>query len=706
LAVLPLHGQSSPTTDAVAQAQKKTLTDAASAGAPLPVTINVADTVNVEAVMLPREISRRVFGKHVADNYAVIEVNISNRSKDAALILQSLFIDMSTWGFAGPLGSGVGAAGLSDTTSPRPFQANASSTVVASVEYRIVRGQLLDAQPWNKRNIGLRAIQVMGSIGTAFAFPFSRDVVTGIGAWNGSVIPGYQALFPDGMEGQLNRISDYGYRNNKIIPQESSDIVVAFFPIDRFLTRSLRNVFLDSPALFFNPLMMVIDPNTKKLLKPILQNVYGSEDEVNKEFKLLLQAFGKLNQPKIADARAAVAADQAALTKAKAAIESDQAAIAADNASPEKNASALAKHNAALKSHEAARDKAKADLDNDQKALDSELTQLKASTLFGFLSTLSLNHVHIAISGVMTVDELTVPSTLEATCFDKAGADVWAIAGDKTCTITGRFLSSGVPKIPDAAKLGISDIAVNKDASTDDLLKFTFKLKAPLDPPVEFDILVSKDGKNGKTAESMKYHVSSTYTLGAPKISSVTQKDNTATVTGTNFYSSPNNLFKALVRPALATDDKSDVAVKTTAAETSTSFTLDTSAFDKKVTPGCYLTIVTVGTMTSGPSNDKKDKLRVNAAPKITSAKWTTTAKTAIEATGEQFIGTKDCGGTEPEFELLLDDQKTVAGKSTPLTSAKGDAGKMTFPLPSDIGDKKAAYVRIKGSTDAPVKIQ
>ena len=701
-ALFPLHGQTSPAAEVAAQAQKKTLTDAASAGTPLPATINVNDNVNIEAVMLPREVSRRVFGKHVADNYAVIEVNISNRSKDAALILQSLFIDLSGWGFAGPLGPGMGAAGGSRTPS-RTYQAHASSTEVASVEYRIVRGQLLDAQPWTKRNIGLRAITVMGSIGTAFAFPFSRDVITGIGAWNGSVVPGYQVLFPDGMEGQLNRISDYGYRNNKIIPQESADIVVAFFPIDRFLTPSLRNVFLNSPALFFNPLMLAIDPKTKTLLKPILENVFDSHEKVEKQFHGLLSAFAALNQPKIETSRAAVAADQAAIAKARTALASDQAALAAVEASGEQNAPALASHKAAFNSDQAALKESLEALARDQGELDKELKPLKESPLFGFLSSLSLNNVHIVVSGAMTVDELTVPSTIEATCFDKAGADVWAIAGDKTCSISGKFLSSGVPKIPDAAKLGISDIAVNKDASTDELLKFTFKLKAPLDPAVEFDILVTKEGKNAKTVESMKYHVSSTYTLAAPTISSVTQKDNTVTVAGANFYSAPKNPFKALVRPASAKDDKGDVAVKTTPAETSSSFALDTATFDKKVTPGCYLAIVTVGTMTSGPS---KDKLRVNAAPKIASAKWTTTAKTAIEATGEQFVSTKDCGGTEPEFELLLADKTTVAGKSTPLSSAQGDAAKRTFNLPGDIGDKKAAFLRIKGSTDDPVAIQ
>ncbi len=93
--VSTLQGQNSPKADAAAQAQKKLVTDAVSAGTPLPATINVADNVNIEAVMLPKKITNRVFGKDVAENYAVIEVNVSNRSSDAALILQSIFIELA-----------------------------------------------------------------------------------------------------------------------------------------------------------------------------------------------------------------------------------------------------------------------------------------------------------------------------------------------------------------------------------------------------------------------------------------------------------------------------------------------------------------------------------------------------------------------------------------------------------------------------------
>ncbi len=121
-AVVSLHGQTSAKADGAAQAQKKVLTDAASAGTPLPTTITVQDNVNVEAVMLPQEISRRVFGKDVSENYAVIEVNISNRSNEAALIVQSLFIDLSGWGFAGPFG-GVTASGVTRSPQSKSYQA-------------------------------------------------------------------------------------------------------------------------------------------------------------------------------------------------------------------------------------------------------------------------------------------------------------------------------------------------------------------------------------------------------------------------------------------------------------------------------------------------------------------------------------------------------------------------------------------------------
>lgn len=512
LSAFSLWGQGTSKNATTTEAQKKVLTEAASGGTSLPATINVVDNVNVEAVMLPKEIVRRVFGRHVSESYAVIEINISNRSNDAALIVQSLFIDLSGWGFAGPLGSGLGASGVSRPLKSKPYQSGASPKEVASVEYRIVRGQLQDAQPWTNRNLAFRSIRIVGSIGAAFAFPFSKDVVAGIGAWNGSIVPGFDVFFPDGMEAQINRISDYGYRNNKVVSQQSSDIIVAFFPIDRFLTPSLRSAFLDSPSLFFNPLLMLIDPASQKLLRPILVSAYsGNAKSMKADLAKLLDQYTKLDQEAVGNTQAKIEEAKAAIASAQAAISGDESLIEKDKAAGDRNPAALKSDQAQLEKDKESLKDSTAQLNDQQDKLNKQLENLRKIPLFNFLNTLSLNNVHIVASGVMAVNELTIPATINETCFDKADADLWAIAGRKSCFISGRFLLGGIPQILDADALGISDIKVDKDASTSELLRFTFDLKAPLDPPVAFDILVSKEGRNGKDVESMKYHVRSPF---------------------------------------------------------------------------------------------------------------------------------------------------------------------------------------------------
>ncbi len=251
----------------------------------------------------------------------------------------------------------------------------------------------------------------------------------------------------------------------------------------------------------------------------------------------------------------------------------------------------------------------------------------------------------------MTVDQLSVPASIDSTTLDKATANMWAIAGDKSGSISGKFLSGGIPKID---LDGVSDIAVTKDGSTGSLLKFTFKLAKPIDPPVAFGLTVEKDAKNGTTVESKKYAVNSTYTLQAPTITEVQQAApaTVATVTGTNFYSNSKNKFSAKIRPEAAKDDKSDIVVGTTAPSSATSFTLDTSKFDKTVVPGCYVALAEVGALLSAPSTDK---LMVAATPKITKAETANGGK-SLKITGEQLVSTKDCGGSDPAFELIKTD--------------------------------------------------
>src|SRR5689334_12802404 len=59
--------------------------------------LNVQDNVSIEAVLLPARVCQEVFGKEISRNYAAVEVTVSNRNHDAAMIVHSIFIDYSDW---------------------------------------------------------------------------------------------------------------------------------------------------------------------------------------------------------------------------------------------------------------------------------------------------------------------------------------------------------------------------------------------------------------------------------------------------------------------------------------------------------------------------------------------------------------------------------------------------------------------------------
>src|SRR5581483_7402750 len=59
-------------------ATSQKLQDAAEKSIPIQSNIKVADNVSVEAVLLPERVCKEVFGKEIAQNYAAIELTISN----------------------------------------------------------------------------------------------------------------------------------------------------------------------------------------------------------------------------------------------------------------------------------------------------------------------------------------------------------------------------------------------------------------------------------------------------------------------------------------------------------------------------------------------------------------------------------------------------------------------------------------------------
>jgi hypothetical protein len=404
--------------------QDAALKDAAQKGIPMTVVSNVSDETSVEAVLIPASLARRIFGKEVANNYAVIELIVSNRDSKAALIVQSVFLDYSQWLLSGLSNNLPKAPSLEKTQKEnQPWQ-------VASVESRLVRGELLDAQQWTARNWTIRALTAIGSVAAGFQFPFSADVSKGIAAFNGVVVPGVSTLWPDGTVNQLNRISDVGFQTNKVIPKQASDIMVAFFPIDRFLTPTFRKMFLQNPAGFFVPGELINEPKTHEqisgLLLPMAQQLDSSINSENDLKAAVLKAFLECGSSETSSSQGKTGGNTSSAST--------------QQQSPE------------------------------------EAKLCKIQQLF---TRISLNSVRVVIGGVMTVDQSAVPATIYGVNFADGNTNpvIWNTTGvERDGTITGLYLSGGTPYVVDETGAPIDGIAIDSVADTSNDTQLAFKM--------------------------------------------------------------------------------------------------------------------------------------------------------------------------------------------------------------------------------------
>ena len=233
-------------------------------GAPLAVTApqSVKAMVDLQAVLMPYSVNRDLFGKYIADTYAVVFLSVGNRSREAGLVLEGLSLDYSNWAL-----SGVASQEEAFARSLESFQASTQVGRVSSVEYRIVRAQLEEQDTKTARSWAIRFLEyassAMGS--TGFLFGPATNAPRYVGALTGVGIPGFEKFWPDALIPKLNRVSDLAYHSNRIIPRESSDIMLGFFPLERFLTPSLKSIYVKRPALFFNTGLALIDNQNPKV---------------------------------------------------------------------------------------------------------------------------------------------------------------------------------------------------------------------------------------------------------------------------------------------------------------------------------------------------------------------------------------------------------------------------------------------------------
>lgn len=286
-------------------------------GGPLQATSDAGNQLVVDAVLLPYEVCKHTFGSEIAKRYAVVQLTIANHDQTNSFLLQGITLDYSDWLLSGTFKSlhatGVSGGETSEGSVGAPKQSLSSSAPasaqqgskppsyveqgsksdeISSVESRIVRGQLQDRQPWTARNTVVHAAILVGTIASGFSFVTTdAHILAGISAYGNQAVPGLAAFWPDGSQAQINRVSDYGFQTNHTILR--SDIVMAFFPIDNFLTPSLKQIFFKAPAGFFNPTEMLMDTKYRAVLVQMLKNagLFPEESSTDDDARLISTAY-------------------------------------------------------------------------------------------------------------------------------------------------------------------------------------------------------------------------------------------------------------------------------------------------------------------------------------------------------------------------------------------------------------------------------
>ncbi|HWT03180.1 MAG TPA: hypothetical protein VN256_23210 [Pyrinomonadaceae bacterium] len=561
---------------------RRALDRAANNGRPLQTELSVRGNVTAQAVLIPRVDARRIFGKEIADNYAVIEVNVGNKSSDAALIIHGIFIDYSRWALSGTPHLPPNTVDGLLRGNAEQFQTATVPSQVASEEYRVVRGQLLDAQMWSRRNWVMRLLTFAGNLAGAYAFSINEEgIVRGLNAFSGVFVPGFRELWPDGTIDQLNRISDFGFQTNKVIPREGAEVIVCFFPIDRFLTPGFKKLFLKSPALFFSPLQMLADRKLRKEAEGLLQSINSgfNVDDLNKLLPCYLHIANKIRFRSTADE-----------------------ATNRDDFLAQMNESA---DKTCFSEFGLERTGGRVSL--------SDETKFKQFLALDFISQMSLNTVTVTIDGVMTVDATNVASKIDAVAFDNVAdcggdrslcfwANTAANEGVRTGTISGSYMTGGSVSIAEANELGITGLTTTTEGATDQKLRFSFKLTKPIPPDTMLHFSVNKTQSDGpgtslRTIGSLTWDYRVGYSPAPPKITEVVRDGNKLTVTGTGFYDIDPTypLGAELISPAGVRVKVPRDSIKVNGNQLE--FDIPTEA----QTEGCWKVVVRIGALPSKP---------------------------------------------------------------------------------------------------------
>ncbi len=235
----------------------------ASPGYALNTQIQLPGNLHVVSVLLPPEEVAKIFGKDVGNSLAVVRVTLSNASREAAFVVKALSIDYGSWPLANCDLPGISekvpfSFSGAETTSELQLKGTEAFSYpcrVASMEVREVRQIARLGQTNSLRNKTDRALRGAGVAGGALTGVFRHGSLFPriVAAYTAGAVPVFEDIFKDAAEDQINLLNDLAFRINVLIPKESSITVTGFFPMTRFLSSDLAEIFKKEPALFFSP---------------------------------------------------------------------------------------------------------------------------------------------------------------------------------------------------------------------------------------------------------------------------------------------------------------------------------------------------------------------------------------------------------------------------------------------------------------------
>jgi hypothetical protein len=180
------------------------------------------------ALIAPKVVSD-IFGRRIGKKFIVIQVTVSNRSKDYQYIVHDISLNLTKIFADGSFGNHY---------------------EMSSLDLTLLRGVAEKGQIYDKRNIIVRLLRASGTIagGIVGVTDFGSSYAPSVAAYNGPVISALSEAFPDNTVTEMNRLNDSAYIANTVIAKEQSKVMAVFLPQEILLDKSQQKIFWDEPS--------------------------------------------------------------------------------------------------------------------------------------------------------------------------------------------------------------------------------------------------------------------------------------------------------------------------------------------------------------------------------------------------------------------------------------------------------------------------